>query len=410
MTEPQTEFYQSDAKATAMVAGFGAGKTRGATARILDTKFEFPSINQLYLAPTYTLIKDIFYPELEEMLAFAGYRSGRDYRINKQENDIIFPGYGKILCRTMDKPERLVGFQVGDAFLDEFDTLTSDRAKLVWRKILARARKKYPKGKNKTNQLWISTTPEGFKETYRLFEKERKPGYRLIKAPTRSNPHLPDDYIQTLVDTYPDELIDAYLEGEFVNLTAGTVYWAFDRRLSHKTETIGRREPLHIGMDFNVYHMAATVHVKRDYGACAVNELTEIRDTPDMIEAIKETYDKQTIFVYPDATGKSASSKSADSSDHKLLKAAGFRVRTREANPLIRDRVNSVNTGYAKQYIYVDTDKCPELTDALEQQTYDRNGQPDKSEGLDHILDSHGYFVDHNYSIRKPKLDYKHAS
>jgi hypothetical protein len=51
--------------------------------------------------------------------------------------------------------------------------------------------------------------------------KVPKKGYEIIQAPTASNPHLPDGYIDSLKDIYPSQLLDAYLEGKFVNLTSG---------------------------------------------------------------------------------------------------------------------------------------------------------------------------------------------
>jgi hypothetical protein len=75
---------------------------------------------------------------------------------------------------------------------------------------------------------------------------------------------LPDDYISSLYESYPPQLISAYLRGQFVNLTSGAVYPDFDRKLNHTDEEIKPGEPLIIGMDFNVLKMAAVVYVIRD--------------------------------------------------------------------------------------------------------------------------------------------------
>ncbi|WP_369081323.1 hypothetical protein, partial [Streptobacillus moniliformis] len=48
------------------------------------------------------------------------------------------------------------------------------------------------------------------------------------------------------------------------------------------------------------------------------------------------------------------------------------------------------------------TDKCPEYTDALEQQAYDKNGMPDKEGGFDHVNDAGGYFIAKRFPIVKP--------
>jgi hypothetical protein len=61
--------------------------------------------------------------------------------------------------------------------------------------------------------------------------------YGLIQASTFDNEkNLPDDYIPSLMDSYPPELIKAYLRGKFTNLTSGTIYHQFDRRLNNCTD------------------------------------------------------------------------------------------------------------------------------------------------------------------------------
>ena len=71
-------------------------------------------------------------------------------------------------------------------------------------------------------------------------------------------------------------------------------------------------EPIYIGMDFNVGKMAGIVHVLRLGLPCAVTEIINAYDTPDMIRIIKERfwlYDGndyrkvREIYIYPDASG-----------------------------------------------------------------------------------------------------------
>lgn len=399
LTAPQSELFVSDAKATAMVSGFGAGKTCAAITRMLATKFNYPTVNLLYTAPTYPLIRDILYPEISIELESNGFREGKDFAINENKHNIYIQGAGHIKCRTMDNPANLVGFQVGDAFVDEFDVMTKEKAKNAWRKILARARSPFPDGK--LNQLYVTTTPEGFNETYRLFVKERKENYRLIKASTYSNPHLPDDYIDTLLDMYPEELVRAYIMGEFVNLTSGSVYYAYDRKLCNTHYVAKPREAIHVGMDFNVYHMAAIIHIMRDGHLYAVDEIIDARDTPDVIDLIKNRYEGHPTIIYPDASGKNKSSKSSTLSDHKLLKEAGFRIRAKSANPLIKDRVTSQNASLQSGKYWVNVEKCPVYSECLEQQVYDKNGAPLKDGIIDNPIDAGGYCNYWHFPVNK---------
>ncbi|MFD2271397.1 hypothetical protein ACFS07_10355 [Undibacterium arcticum] len=63
---------------------------------------------------------------------------------------------------------------------------------------------------------------------------------------------MPDDYIESLREDYPPQLIEAYLNGEFVNLTSGAVYPDFSRELNHSPTILLPNEALHVGLDFNV--------------------------------------------------------------------------------------------------------------------------------------------------------------
>ena len=385
-TVPQAEFFNSNAEYVAAVAGFGSGKTEAAIIKIIHSKLKYPGIDQAYLAPTYSLIGSIFYPRVAEMLAEIGVR----FKVVSGKNEVRIAGHGRIICRTMDDPNSIVGWEVGDAVMDEFDLLPTDKALLVMKKVSARCRQKFPDGK--VNQKMVTTTPEGFKATYQLFKKDPLENSQLIQMSTESNSHnLPVGYVESLKAQYPEQLIAAYLHGEFVNLTAGTVYYAFDRSACDSRWVQRPRETLHIGMDFNVRNMAAIVHIFRDGCLVAVDEIIGLRDTPDMILEINDRYPGHPIFIYPDASGKSASSKGSSLSDHSLLKRAGYRVRSRSANPLVRDRVLSVNTGLEDGTYKINIGKCPVYVECLEQQPYDKNGSPDKKTGFDHANDAGGY-------------------
>ena len=81
LTDPQAEFFQSSAKSTAVISGFGAGKTQTLMTRLIATAIEYPKGDFLYVAPTVPLIRDILYPKLHEFLP----KVGIDFTINKSE-------------------------------------------------------------------------------------------------------------------------------------------------------------------------------------------------------------------------------------------------------------------------------------------------------------------------------------
>lgn len=381
-----------------MVAGFGAGKTEAAVLRSVLGLIRNPGTNRGFYEPTYDLIRMIAWPRFEAVLE----EIGLPYRLTKSPtNQIVIEGYGNIFFRSMDNPQRIVGYEHADADIDELDTLKQDDAAYAFRQIMARNRQHKPSGR--PNTIGVTTTPEGFKFVHDTWVKNRRQGYEIIQAPTRSNPHLPADYIESLESLYPKHLLDAYLEGRFVNLTSGTVYTSYNREGCDSDETIKDGEPLFIGCDFNVTKQAATVYVQRDGGAVwhAVDELVNMYDTPDMIGVIEGRYPDNPIYIYPDASGKSRKTVDASKSDIALLEQAGFFVRVNKRNPLVKDRVLAMNAALEQGRVRINAKRCPTTAECLEQQVY-KNGEPDKSSGTDHQNDATTYPIAYEMPIVKP--------
>ncbi|UVL59210.1 terminase large subunit [Pseudomonas sp. B21-032] len=409
---PQARFLAMPHKFRGFVAGFGSGKTWVGCSGLCQHVWEWPRINAGYFAPTYPQIRDIFFPTIEEVAFDWGLR----IKIKESDKEVDFYSGGQyrstVICRSMEKPATIVGFKIGHALVDELDVMAKLKAEQAWRKIIARMRYKVHGLKNGVD---VATTPEGFKFTYQQFVKqiserpELKTLYGLVQASTYDNEaNLPDDYISSLEDSYPPQLIRAYLRGQFVNLTSGAVYPDFDRRLNHSNEVEREREPLLIGMDFNRLKMSAVVYVLRSGLPIAVAEVTDGRDTPYMADLLKRQYASKghPIQIFPDASGANSSSKNASESDLSILQQAGFSIRVNSTNPAIADRVNAVNAlilnGQGERRLKINTNRCPHLTDGLEQQAYDKNGMPDKSSGVDHLNDAGGYPLAFLFPISKP--------
>lgn len=386
-TQPQADFLNLNCKFPAFIAGFGTGKSEVMCNSALLDSLEGGSDSLVAMyEPTYDLVRLILAPRMEQKLIDWGVR----YNYNKSEN-IIYTSSGQMgdfVLRSLDNPTRIVGYESFRAKIDEIDILKMQHANEAWNKIIARNRQK-PKTYNKIsdkplNTVSIFSTPEGFKFAYSKWADNPKPDYEMIQAATTSNPFLPDDYVQSLRDTYPAQLIDAYINGEFVNLTSGSVYPCFDRVKHNSSETENGSEPLIVGMDFNVNNMAACIFVQRGKEYHQVDEITKGRDTSSICETLKQKYPNRRITVYPDASGKNSSSKGASISDISIIKQFGFWVVADDANPRVKDRVNSVNKAFESGRLFINTLRCPETTRCIEQQAYDDNGEPDKKSGLDH--------------------------
>lgn len=403
LTEPQEDFVFCPDPFPALVGGLGSGKTMAGSTRILLKMLPEPGINCAHYMPTYDLLRLRAIPGMEDLLE----QLRIPYKTNKQEFSIEVLGYGSIIFRSYDNPARIVSYEVAHSIVDELDTLPKEKAELVWRKVSERNRQQC-KGANTIGNV---TTPDqgysGF--TYAKWGKDPAPGYKVIKAATSSNPYLPEGYVEQIRSNYDPLLADMYLSGEFVSLSRNKVYHFFDRKKHHNPRELKDSDQyLHIGLDFNIGGTCATVWVIENNKPVAVDEFTS-HDTADFINRC-QPYRRQgrTITVYPDASGRSGSTN-ASLSDIAMLSQShtGLRVDAASANPPVRDRVNCVNALLAHDRMSVNTDKCPNLTHALEAQGYDKKGEPekfDKHPAIDDWVDGAGYFLHRRFPITRPLI------
>lgn len=386
-------------KILGLVSGFGAGKTYAVARKAVILALKNPGCDGIVTEPNFPLLTQILIPELKLALTEFGiayeYKAGDSifyFKINGLES--------RMICKSMESYERLIGVNAAYVIMDEFDTAKSEVAYSAYIKLLGRIRA------GNTRQMVIVSTPEGYRAMYRIFIEEESPEKRLIRAKTTDNYHLPMDYIETMRSQYPPELIEAYLNGEFTNLTSGTVYTQYDRTMNDTSIDDDSVSDLHIGIDFNVSAMSAVVCIIKDMKCYAVDELIGLFDTPELVSTLEERYAGRRVYVYPDAAGDARKSVQASTSDIKLLRQAGFTVIADSRNPGIMDRVNGLNSMFCnavgERRMFVNTVKCKKLTKSLEQQAYDDATKlPDKKNGHDNNgIDALGYLVSKKFPLK----------
>lgn len=407
----QYKMIYSEATYPALVCGFGAGKSEALVMKALKQLFEITDCHIAIYEPTVDLIKRIMYPRFEEILG----NTGLIYKLNKSEGILTITNVGTIIFRSLENPSRIIGYEVHHSHIDELDTLDEDKAQDAWMKIIARNRKRIPD--NSKNTVSVYTTPEGYRFVYKQWKKKleddiaknKNSNYELIRGSTYDNPFLPPEYIETLENSYPKQLIKAYLNGEFVNLEAGQVYINFDNDFNTTTNTIptGNEDIIHLGMDFNVGHMSAVAVIIKNDIAYVVDEICDQRDTPSMINEIKYRYDGKTVIVYPDASGNSRKTVDASKSDIALIKEANLKVNAPSKNPPVKDRILTVNSMFCNakdvRRLFINTDVCKNLTNNLNEQAYDDAGNPRKANNVDHLLDALGYVIHRKFGITAAK-------
>jgi hypothetical protein len=374
-------------------AGYGAGKTRSLAAKAVV----LAALNQGFVGcvmePTGPLIRDIWMNDFEAFL--ESYEIPYTFRASPLPEYVLhLPGGNtKILCRSFENWSRIIGLNLAWVLADEIDTVTPSIAEKAFPKILGRLRA------GNVRQFAAASTPEGFRWMWSTFgteEAQQRPDRKLIRMRSADNPHLPQDFIERLQANYDPSLLQAYLEGQFCNLTTGQVYDRFDRA-KHVITNIPNveDEPLRVGVDFNIGNMSAVIAVRLGNQLLLIDEVSGAHDTDALAQEIRRRFPDRRIYAYPDASGGNRSTN-ASQTDIQILESYGFTNQSPRSNPPVRDRVAAVQAllenGKGEVRLQVAAN-CKRTIECLELQSYTEKGDPDKDAGYDHMNDGLGYLV-----------------
>tara|TARA_R100001224_G_scaffold2029_2_gene1427 strand:+ start:11408 stop:12757 length:1350 start_codon:yes stop_codon:yes gene_type:complete len=390
----QQEFFDDETtQIVGVSAGYGAGKTRALCAKAVALAAANQGFIGCVMEPTGPLIRDIWQTDFEAFL--EDYEIPYTFRASPLPEYLLHLPQGdtKILCRSFENWSRIIGLNLAWVLADEVDVVTPSIANKAFPKILGRLRS------GNVRQFGAASTPEGFRWMWNTFGSEdaqKRSDRKLIRMRTADNPHLPQDFIERLQANYDPSLLQAYLEGQFCNLTTGQVYDRFNREkhVTSATPNISA-EPLRVGVDFNIGNMSAAIAVRLGNSLHLIDEISGAHDTDALAQEIRQRYPDHRVFVYPDASG-GARSTNASRTDIQILESYGFSNQSSASNPPVRDRVAAVQAllenGKGEVRFQVDA-SCKRSIECLELQSYNERGEPDKDAGYDHMNDALGYLI-----------------
>ena len=398
----QREFVSDEShRILGYIGGFGSGKSFALCAKAIWLGMSNPGTTAMVAEPSFPMIRTVLVPAMDAALEQWGI--DYDYRVSPQPEYVLrLPnGNVKLLAQSAENWQRVRGQNISFVLWDEADTSPVDTASKAGEMFLARMRT------GQVNQLAIASTPEGFRYCYRQFEELKGPDKRLIRVKTKDNPHLPEDFVPSLERNYPPQLIQAYLEGHFVNLASCSLYPSFDRSLHYTDVTPNEMDTIFVGVDLNVGNCVTQHLVKRGDEFHFFAEAV-YRDTNQIAEGLKETYPEHfrlgRLVLIPDAASKQRSTAAAQESDLGILKKAGHLVSPQQSNPIIQDRVNAVNMLIETNRLKVGNG-CKNLIRTLEQHAYDDKSKPEKGgvgmDDLSHAGDAMGYALYRLAAIRQ---------
>lgn len=394
----QIDVLKANEEKILVLGGVGSGKTY--TMGDLLVKFRSESIHNeiCIMANTHTQLRDSVIGAIKKRLEMYGFRE--DEHWNYMEGSKVFQFLGlNCKLRTYENIDKAVqGLTLHKFLLDEFAFCgrPSQTPMYVYNKLIGRLRG--ITGVKEVNhdiisrQLFAFSSPDGFNHLHDIWDVNGTPEHKVINMETRDNSFNPDGYYASLVAAYGGEdtpLARQELFGEFVNVTLGKAYYAFNRE--EHTRSLSRvAGSIVIGMDFNVDPMTATVCQIQGNEIHVIDEVfLRNADTFKMCDALlKKGYGG--AYIFPDSTGKNR--KTSGKSDFIILREYGFTIKSTR-NPLVFDRVNNLNRLLSSNRIIIDP-KCKYLIKDLERVNWRGNSLDQKSDPLlTHITDGIGYLA-----------------
>lgn len=361
----------------------------------------FPGKKIFYVAPTYKMCKQILWDDLKEKFIRCRWAK----KINESDLTITLINGSKIYLRSGDNPDNLRGVSMDFLVMDEAAMIDSK----MWTEVCR------PALSDRQGSAMFITTPQGKGSwIYELWQgAHNQKDWFPYQSTTLDGGNVTPEEIEQARNELDEKSFRQEYEASFESY-AGSIYYNWDSSVHIQTQdkNLERNEILHVGMDFNVSPLVAVITRVKDGNISVIDEIVmEGSNTFEMAEELTNRYPNNRLWVYPDASGQSRKT-SSNTSDHHILRNAGFLLKVKNINPQIKDRIASVNaslkTTDGTVKIHVDP-KCRHLIKCISGQTYKPGTQiPDKSSGLDHAVDAFGYLVHWINPIRRDKP--QHAS
>ena len=396
----QVAFHKSTARFKGFSGPVGSGKSYALCHEAIKLSYLNLGRTGVIGAPTYPMLRDATMTTFFELCD----RCEVPFTLNKATNTVTLDDWqSRILFRSLEEYERLRGSNLAWFGVDEM-TYTQEGA---WIRLEARLRD--PEAKQLCG--FGAWTPKGFDWVYRRFRAERIKGYRLIEAVPFENKHIlqkTPDYYDRLKESYDENFYRQETLGEYRNLQAGQVYYAFEREVHVERIRIDSNEALLWSWDFNINPMSSVI-CQEGHGRIHVVDEIVLRtsSTPEVCDEFLRRYagHQAGLEIYGDASGGNHHTVTG-TSDYDLMReflAKNRRLRggmfVPRSNPPVRDRVNAVNAylrnarGDRRLSI---SGKCRELIKDLEQVCYKPDsGQIEKERDSHrtHLSDALGYLL-----------------
>lgn len=393
MSKPQQIVATDSHRFKVVVAGRRFGKTYLAI-RQLCYYARMPDKEVFYITSSYRAAKMIVWKPLKRRLLDLRWVK----KINESELTILLKNGSQISLKGAENPDSLRGVSLYYCVIDEAADVDPD----LWPEIIR------PALADQQGHAMFIGTPKG-KGNW-LFD---------LYNQRQTYPEQWASWQYTTVDggfVKPEEVESArsdMSERQFRQEFLATfetyenrIAWNFDRDTNVKELKNPDTSIIHVGLDFNVNPISATVGVKTGETMHIIDEiLIQGSNTDELVEEVRHRYPRSKVFVYPDPSGSRRQTSSSGKTDHIILSNAGFIVKSPNKHDPVKDRINAINarfrTADGNLHLFVNP-RCKHTIESLEKYTYKEGTQvPDKDSGYDHMFDALSYKIAYLWPIKR---------
>jgi len=300
----QLPFHNSKAKFRAIISGVGFGKSAALVNDLLKTAIKYPKCIHLILTPNSKIMN---FATLIQFWKFCPPELILAHR--KSERMIYLVGGARILYLTADNQrhiERVRGIELGSWWLDEGALLL----RMIFDILIGRLR-----DPNGPLTGVLTTTPAGYKWYNDYFVMKRHPvtkeplkrpkDYEWFSGSTLDNPFTPEEYKQTLLNTYAGKFREQEIFGKIVGFE-GMVFLNFNHRI-HILEHTNRRKYKQViaGLDIGFSNPMASliIGIDGDDRAYVLEEyyrkMMPIENVGEWLKLKVKEYDITNIYADP---------------------------------------------------------------------------------------------------------------
>ena len=406
LTAPQQTISNSTARFRMGIAGRRFGKTVLSIYEI-GKYARWPKRKIWYVAPFYGQAKEIAWVMLKDRLREKNWVKN-EKSLNESALKANLRNGTVISLKGANNPDSLRGVGVHFMILDEMPFMK----KAAWTESLR------PMLSDTGGHCLMLGTPKGKNWAYDLFQRGADPAYpnwNTFHYTTLDGGNVPPEEVQEAMDELDERTFRQEYLATFETYD-GIIYYQFSREGNvkpyEKPENF-QRIPLHIGMDFNINPMCATVSVVNKETLHTFDEIIIYgSNTNEMAQEIRSRYPDHFIYIYPDPACRQQRTSANGNTDLSILQDAKYKlnVRVRNSHALVRDRINAVNSRIktmSGDIRYFIDPACKTQIKCLENQLYKEGTMtPDKDSGFDHMNDATGYKIEYLWPMSKAEESY----